>query len=121
MSDLETNEKKSLIYRLWDLTVYAFSVISVTTFMFHFWAIDTASFSVANTDPLTAVYPLWGVSGAFAIFAVFSGIIRRSEIKDDPTKRGMVTAAAVIGCLVLLGLTISATMLMVPLHLNFSV
>jgi hypothetical protein len=89
------------------MTVYTFSAISVATYMFHFWFIDTKD-----------VYPLWGISGAFAIFAIYSGLIRRSEIKDDPTKRGMVTAAAAVGCLVLLGLTLSAVMIIAPLHMS---
>lgn len=118
MEESVSRGKSSIIYRIWDLLIYAFSVISVTTFMFHFWVIDMSNFGISGADPLSSVYPLWGIAGAFAIFSVFSGIIRRAEVRDNPMQRGMVTAAAVVGCIVLLGLTISATMLIVPLSLN---
>lgn len=118
MEDLEINETKPKAYQFWDVAIYAFSIIAAVTFMAHFWFIDTQGFSTTDGDPLRFMYVLWGISGAFAILSIYGGIVRRSEIMDDPTKKGMATAAAVIGCLILLGLAISATYLIVPLHLN---
>jgi hypothetical protein len=118
VENLETSETKPKVYQIWDVAIYAFSIIAVVTFMSHFWFIDTQSFSSTNEDPLRFMYVLWGISGAFAVLSIYGGIVRRSEITDDPTKRGMATAAAVVGCLVLLGLAVSATFLIVPLHLN---
>lgn len=118
MDNLETSETKPKVFQIWDVAIYAFSIIAVVTFMSHFWFIDVKSFSVEGVDPLRFVYVLWGISGAFAVLSIYGGIVRRSEITDDPTKRGMATAAAVVGCLILLGLAISATYLIVPLHLN---
>jgi len=85
---------------------YMFSVIAISTFMCHFWWPDT-----------TTGYALWGVAGAFAILSVYSGIIRRDEIQEENRSKGMASAAAVIGCLVLLGLTMSAVWLIVPISL----
>ena len=90
-------------YTAWDVAVYAASVIAITTFMAHFWF------------PLTqASYILWAISGAFAIFSIYSGIIRRAEIQERSARKGLLTAAAVLGCLIILGLTISAVNLLVP-------
>ena len=98
---------KARAYRLWDEAIYMFSIIAVITFMGQLWWPDT-----------TAGYVLWGVSGAFAILSIYSGLIRRAEIQEEGTRKGMATAAAVIGCLVLLGLTVSAVWLIVPLSLS---
>jgi hypothetical protein len=100
------NEVKMRAYTFWDIAVYACSVVAIWTFMFHFWW----PLSVAS-------YVLWGVSGAFAIFSVYGGIIRRSEIQEEGIRKGYATAAAVLGCLILLGLTVSAVLLLVPLLL----
>ena len=118
MDNTEINVTKPKVHQIWDVVTYAFSIIAVVTFMSHFWFIDAKSFSTTTEDPLRFMYVLWGISGAFAVLSIYGGIVRRSEITDDPTKKGMATAAAVIGCLVLLGLAVSATYLIVPLHLN---
>lgn len=91
----------------WGVWAYVASVIAIGTFMSHFWW----SLSVAS-------YVLWGISGAFAIMSIYGGIITRATITEENHRKGMATAAAVIGCLVLLGLTISAVMLLVPLSLS---
>jgi len=101
------SEVKARAYRLWDEAIYVFSIIAVTTFMGQFWWPDT-----------TAGYVLWAVSGAFAILSIYSGLIRRAEIREEGTRKGMVTAAAVIGVIVLLGLTASAVWLIIPLSLS---
>jgi hypothetical protein len=92
------------VYTLWDNLIYIFSIIAIGTFMCHFW------WPATNTG-----YALWAVSGAFAIMSIYSGIIRRAEIQEEDRRKGMANAAAVIGCLVLLGLTMSAVWLIVPM------
>lgn len=75
--------------------------------MFHFWW------------PLTIVsYVLWGASAFFAIFSIYGGVIGRSVTIEPGPRRGMASAAAVIGCLVVLGLTISAANLLVLVTLT---
>ncbi len=91
---------------IWDVAAYVASSIAVSTFMCHFWWPDAFTGHV-----------LWGVSGGFAIFSIYSGIIRRADIQEEGVKKGMATAAAVIGCLVLLGLAMSAAWLIIPLSL----
>ncbi|MCK4362466.1 MAG: hypothetical protein KAW13_04200 [Dehalococcoidia bacterium] len=103
---MEASDVKMKAYTLWDNAIYLFSVISIATFMGHFW------WPATNTG-----YALWSVSGAFAILSLYSGIIRRAEIQEEGSRKGMASAAAVIGCLVLLGLTFSAVWLIVPISL----
>ncbi|MGB2798593.1 MAG: hypothetical protein WBC55_09340 [Dehalococcoidia bacterium] len=103
-------EKKTQGFGWWDVAVYVSSVIAVVTFMCHFWWSPLGTVSLA----------LWAIAGAFAIFSVYGGIIERSQIQEAGMKKGRVTAAAVIGCLVLLGLALSATMFMAPLRLAYS-
>ena len=101
-------EKKTKGFGWWGIAVSICSVIAIVTFMCHFWW------------PLSMVsIALWGVSGAFAIFSVYGGIIERSRVEEAGTRKGMATAAAVIGCLILLGLTWSAVLLLVPISLTF--
>ena len=94
-------------YTFWDVALYVFSIIAISTFMCHFWWPNTV-----------AGYILWAIAGSFAIFSIYSGIIRKAGIQEEGIKKGMASAAAVIGCLVLLGLTVSAVWLIVPLSLS---
>ena len=101
-------EKQARTYTLWDMAVYGASAVAVIAFMLHFWW------------PTTVVpYVLWGVSGFFAIFSIYGGIIGRSAITERGTRRGMATAAAVVGSLTLIGLAISAANLLVVVMLTF--
>lgn len=101
-------ETKPRAYGLWDVSIYMSSVISIVTFMLHFWWI-TSTVSLA----------LWFVAGAFAIFSIYGGVIERSRAEQSGTRKGRSTAAAVIGVVVLIGLTWSATLLLVPLNLAY--
>jgi len=102
----EVEMRAGCIGFIWDVAAYVASSIAVSTFMCHFWWPDTFTGHV-----------LWGVSGGFAIFSIYGGIIRRADIQQEGIKKGMATAAAVIGCLVLLGLAVSAAWLIIPLSL----
>ena len=102
-------EVKKQGFGWWDVAVYLSSVVAIVTFMCHFWwPMDT----IAKT--------LWAVSGAFAVFAVYGGIIERSRAQEASMKKGRATAAAVIGCVILVGLTWSAVLLLVPISLAFA-
>ncbi len=104
---MEENKKRA--FGWWGIAVYVSSVIAVLAFMCHFWW------------PLSVVsFALWIVSGALAIFSVYGGIMERYRAGDAGIRKGMGTAAAVIGCVTLLGLTWSATLLLVPIALTFS-
>ncbi len=103
-------EKKTQGFGWWDVAVYLSSVVAIVTCMCHFWWSPLGTISLA----------LWSVAGAFAIFSVYGGIIERSQIQEAGMKKGRATAAAVIGCLILLGLALSATMYMAPLRLAYS-
>jgi hypothetical protein len=85
-----------------EYVAYIFSCIAIATFMAHFWSYNCVSGEV-----------LWGVAGGCAIASIYSGIISRMFIEDKAAK-GMATAAVVIGCLVLLGITLSGIFLFVP-------
>lgn len=107
-------EKKTRFSGWWDVTVdvaiYISSVVAVVTFMLHFWWSPLGTVSLA----------LWSIAGAFAIFSVYGGIIERSRVEEAGIRKGRATAAAVIGCVILLGLALSATMYMAPLRLAYS-
>ena len=82
----------------WALASYIVSCIAIATYMAHFWG------PVGNI--------LWVISGVCAIFCIYSGIIHRQVITVTDARsaqiRGLLVAGIVIGCLVLLGLTLSA-------------
>ena len=81
--------------------VYIASIIAIGTFMPHFWTVHPAS-SV-----------LWIIAGASAIASVYGGIIGRAKVENEHHK-AILKASTVIGCLVLLGLTLSALLIFVP-------
>ncbi len=109
---MEENETRFSGWRdvLVDVGVYISSVVAVVTFMCHFWWSPLGTTSLA----------LWSVSGAFAILSAYGGIIERSRVEEAGIRKGRATAAAVIGCVILLGLALSATMYMAPLRLAYS-
>jgi len=83
------------------MVVYILSSIGIATYMAHFW----------HSHPASTV--LWIISGVCAISSIYGGVIARA-ITESEHKKAMLTAATVIGCLVLLGLTLSAIFLFVP-------
>jgi len=101
-------ETKPRAYGLWDVSIYMSSVVSIVTFILHFWWMTS-----------TVSLVLWFVSAAFAVFSVYGGVVERSRVEQSGTRKGRSTAAAVIGVVVLIGLTWSATLLLVPLNLSF--
>lgn len=95
-----------------DIVLHISSLIAVATFMAHFWGLVWQPGTVAGY-----VYVLWGVAGACAVFSIYSGMIRSARSEEEGARKGIPIAAAVIGCLVLLGLTMSAVWLIVPVAL----
>ena len=83
------------------LAPFIVSIVSVGFFMNHFWQSGMTG------------YVLWGLAGAGAIYCLYQGIIHRSLVEKSH-ERGMLTAAAVIGGIILLGITLSAIFFFVP-------
>lgn len=102
-------ETRPRAYGLWDVAIYMSSVVAVVTFILHFWWV-TSRVSLA----------LWFVAAAFAVFSIYGGVIERSRVEQSGTRKGRSTAAAVIGIVVLAGLTWTATGLLVPIMLMYS-
>ena len=84
------------------MAVFILSIIGVWAYMSHFW-----------TPTGIGGYILWPIAGFCALFSIYGGIIARSRAEDEHRK-AMLVAATIIGCLVLLGLTLSAIFLFVP-------
>ncbi|MCD6453224.1 MAG: hypothetical protein J7K77_02940 [Dehalococcoidales bacterium] len=84
------------------LATYIVSCVGVATFMSHFWNPVSPGASV-----------LWPIAGACAIFSIYGGIIGRAHTEDKHARAALL-ASAIIGGLVLLGLTLSAIFLFVP-------
>jgi hypothetical protein len=101
---MAVSEVKRRAYTVWDLVLYLVSLIAVATFMGHFWWPDSVVGQM-----------LWAISAEFAIFSIYSGIIRTAEPRDTIIKKAMANAALLIGCLVVAGLTVSAVWLFLPL------
>ena len=59
---------------------------------------------------MTTISAPWPIAGFRVIFSIYGGIIGKAVAADNH-KKGMLTAAAVIGDLLLLGLTLSAIFL----------
>ena len=83
------------------MAVYIVSIVGVAVFMSHFWY-----------GTLVGTI-LWLIAGVCAIFSIYGGIIARSHVEDG-LRKSWLLAATVLGCLVLLGLTLSAIFLFVP-------
>jgi len=84
-----------------NLIAYILSVVAICTYMSHFWWAGTVAASV-----------LWGIAGACAIASIYHSIAVRG--KTEETTKWMLDAAFVLGCIVLIGLAISASVLLVP-------
>ena len=81
---------------------YILSIVGVAAFMSHFWWPTFWGGAVA-----------WPIAGACAIASIYGGIIGRSQ-EENTVHKAVLMAAAVIGGLVLLGITLSAIFLFVP-------
>ena len=84
-----------------EIRPHLFSIIAIVTYLAHFWCQVPASIA------------LWAVSATTAIASIHFGMIVRGQIADN-TKRWMPNSAIIIGCIILLGVTLSAILLLVP-------
>ena len=83
-----------------NLIAYILSVVAICTFVSHFWWGTVAS------------YVLWGVAAACAIASIYHSLAVRG--KTEEATKWMLEAAFVFGCIILIGLAISASVLLVP-------
>ena len=77
------------------------SFLAVGFYLFQFWWPGTIGSGV-----------LWGLAAACAIYSVHEGARLRG--KAEKTEKWMLDTAFVLGCIVLIGLAISASVLLVP-------
>jgi hypothetical protein len=83
---------------------FGLSLVAIVIFMSHFWWVGTIA-SVVQ----------WWVAGACAVASIYYSIAMRG--KTEEATRWVLDAAFVIGCIVLIGLAISASFLIVPARL----
>ena len=91
------------------LATYIVSVVGLGVFMSHFWWAISSRPIAEN-----AAVASWSIAGACAIFCIYAGIIGRAQT-EEKVQRAMLTACAVVGGIILLGVTLSAIFLFVPL------
>jgi hypothetical protein len=84
-----------------NLVIYILSVIAICTYIPHFWYAGMVTGAM-----------LWGIAAGCAIGSIYSSIAARG--KTEEATKWMLDVAFVIGCIVLIGLTISASVLLVP-------
>jgi hypothetical protein len=84
-----------------NLIAYILSVVAIATYMFHFWWPGTVGAGV-----------LWSIAGGCAIGSIYHSLSVRG--KTEEATKWMLDAAFVLGCIVLIGLAISASVLLVP-------
>ena len=80
---------------------FGLSLVAIVVFMSHFWWVGTIAYSVQ-----------WWVAGFCAVASIYYGIAMRGKTEEGT--RWMLDAAFVIGCIVSIGLAISASVLLVP-------
>ncbi len=80
---------------------FGLSLVSIVIFMSHFWWVGTIAYVVQ-----------WWVAGACAVASVYYSIAMRG--KTEEATKWVLDAAFVIGCIVLIGLAISASFLIRP-------
>ena len=83
-----------------NLVAYILSVAAICTYVSHFWWGAVVS------------YVLWGIAAACAISSIYHSLAVRG--KTEEATKWMLNAAFVIACIVLVGLAISASVLLVP-------
>ena len=84
-----------------ELRPHIISIIAIVTYLVHFWV------------QLPASIVLWAVAAASAIASIHHGMIVREQTADK-TRRWMPDSAIIIGCIILLGVTLSAIFLLAP-------
>ncbi len=84
-----------------ELRPHIISIIAIVTYLVHFWV------------QLPASIALWAVAAASAIASIHHGMIVREQTADK-TRRWMPDSAIIIGCIILLGVTLSAIFLLAP-------
>ncbi len=84
-----------------ELRPHIISIIAIVTYLAHFWV------------QLPASIALWAVSAASAIASIHHGMIVRGQTADK-ARRWMPDSAIIIGCIILLGITLSAIFLLAP-------
>ena len=80
---------------------YILSAIGIGTYMSHFWQVH----------PVSTI--LWIIASICGIACIYGGIIGHST-NENAISRSWLLATAVIGSLILLGLTLSAIFIFVP-------
>jgi len=80
---------------------FGLSLVAIVIYMSHFWWVGTIASGVQ-----------WVVAGACAVASIYYSIAVRGKTEEGT--RWMLDAAFVIGCIVLIGLPISASVLLVP-------
>ena len=80
---------------------FGLSLVAIVMYMSHFWWVGTVASIVQ-----------WWVAGACAVASIYYGIAMRG--KTEEATRWVLDAAFVIGCIVLIGSAISASVLLVP-------
>jgi hypothetical protein len=80
---------------------FGLSLVAIVIFMSHFWWIGTIASTVQ-----------WWVAAACAVASIYYSIAMRG--KTEEATRWVLDAAFVIGCIVLIGLAISAAVLLIP-------
>jgi len=88
-----------LIYR--EMRPHIMSVVAIVTYLAHFWVQPPAGIA------------LWAVSAAFAIASIHNGMAVRGQ-GTDKARWWMTDSAVIIGCIILLGVTLSAIFLLAP-------
>lgn len=84
-----------------NLIAYILSIVGIATYMCHFWWPGTIVSSV-----------FWSIAGACAIASIYHSLSVRG--KTEEATKWMLDVAFVLGCIVLIGLAISASVLLVP-------
>ena len=77
------------------------SIVAIVTYLAHFWFQPPAGMA------------LWAVSAVSAISSIHFGMMVREQ-SADKSRRWMPISAIIIGCIILLGVTLSAIFLLAP-------
>jgi lysylphosphatidylglycerol synthetase-like protein (DUF2156 family) len=80
---------------------FGLSLVAIVMYMSHFWLAGTIASTVQ-----------WWVAGACAVASIYYSIAMRG--KTEEATRWVLDAAFVIGCIVLIGSAISASVFLVP-------
>ena len=84
-----------------EMRPHIISVVAIVTYLAHFWVQSPAGIA------------LWAVSAVSAVASIHLGMITRGQ-STDKTRRWMLDSAIIIGCIILLGVTLSAIFLLAP-------